>query len=475
MPLVRPASTIAGMAGVLTLRDRQAGRQMKLGLFANHYHMAGWRHPNAYDDMKTGASGWARIARRLEAAHFDFLFFADSVSMGYFDDPAAFSKCAMGGGMDPSEVCAALSMVTEKLGLISTISTSYSNPFDIARRISTLDSLTQGRIGWNVVTTTVASDAKQYGGAALIPRNERYARAEEYVDVVTSLWDSVEEGAYPANKETGEFADLGKIHKINHRGKYFSVEGPLNGNRSPQGRPILVQAGQSQDGRAFAARIADVVFTAWSEFDMGKRFYDDIKERAAGMGRDPDTIKILPDLRIIAGRSLAEAQEKEDYLNSLLDMDVCRRRAVSGIADGGVGIDLGKYPLDAPFPDLPNEVTTLLSGRSENHLEMARKYNLTLRDILVRSATSNMHFTVKGTASDIVDQMEHWFLGGAADGFNMMCGFLPDSLDDVIELVIPELQRRGLFRTEYEGATLRENLGIPMRSVPRHTVSEKVD
>ena len=449
------------------MSHNQQARQMKLGLFANHYHMAGWRHPNAYSNMKTDVSAWVDVARKLEQSRFDFLFFADAVSMGYFDDPLAFVKCPFGGGFEPTSLCAALSMTTTHLGLIATASTSYSQPYDVARKFASLDMLSGGRSGWNVVTSIVASDARQYGEKDLIHRDERYARAEEYVDVVLALWDSIEPGAYPADRESGDYADLGKIHRIDHRGKYFSVEGPLSTSPSPQGRPILVQAGQSQDGREFASRIADVIFTAWTEFDMAKRFYGDMRSRAEAKGRDPDTMKILPGVRIIPGRTAAEVEEKEAYLNSLLDMDLARRRALSGIADGGAGIGLGKYPLDAPFPDLPGEVTTLLSGRSENHLAIARKYNLTLRDILIRSATSNMHFTVKGTASDIVDQLEHWFHGGAADGFNVMCGFLPDSLDDVIELVVPELRRRGLFRQEYEGTTLRENLGIPLNLVPQ--------
>jgi alkanesulfonate monooxygenase SsuD/methylene tetrahydromethanopterin reductase-like flavin-dependent oxidoreductase (luciferase family) len=248
--------------------------------------------------------------------------------------------------------------------------------------------------------------------------------------------------------------------------KYYSVAGPLTVSPSQQGRPVLVQAGQSQEGREFAARIAEVIFTAWTEFDMAKRFYSDMKSRAAAKNRDPNSIKILPGERIILGRTAAEAEEKKAYLDSLLDIDVCIERAVSGIADGNTGIDLSKYPLDAPFPDLPDEVTSILSGRSENHIAKARKYNLTLRDVVILSATTNMHFTVRRTASDIADQLEHWFENGAADGFNIMCSYLPDSLDDLIELVIPELQRRGLFRCEYEGATLRENLGIPLATIP---------
>ena len=451
--------------------NRDARENMKLSLFASHYHLAGWRHPRAYSDMSSDIAPWVEIAQKLERARFDMLFIADAASLNYFDTPQAFERSAGGGRFAPIVLCSALAMATKHLGLVSTMSTSYAQPYDTARELASLDLLSKGRAGWNVVTGAVSADARQYGDEEQVRRPERYARGEEFVDVALALWNSIEPGAFPQNRETGIFADITKVHKIDHRGKYYSVSGPLSVSPSPQGRPVLVQAGQSQDGREFASRIAEVIFTAWSEFDMAKRFYDDIKSRAAARGRDPRYLKILPGVRIIVGRTAAEAREKEEYLNSLLDIELCRRRAVSGIVDGGAGIDLSKYPLDAPFPDLPTEVRAVFKGRAENHLAMARKYNLTLRDILIRSATTNMHFTVSGTPADIVDQLEYWFEGGAADGFNVMCGYLPDSLDDVIEFVIPELQRRGLFRREYEGNTLRENLGIPLAAIPPQTQS----
>jgi len=438
---------------------------MKLGLFANHYHMAGWRHPNAYD-LKGDVWGWVKVAQKLEAAKFDFLFFPDAVSMGYLDDPVAFNASSFSGAFEKTSLIAALSMVTKTLGLIQTSSTSFSNPYDMARVAASLDTISQGRTGWNVVTSNVASDALQYGDRPLTDRTERYARAEEYLDVVLALWGSVEPDAYPMNRQTGQYADISKVHKINHHGTFFSVEGPLTANPSPQGRPVIVQAGQSHDGREFAARVAEVVFTAWSEFDMAKDFYDDVKSRVVAKGRDPAALAILPGARIILGRTREEAEEKEAYLNSMLNMDMCLRRAVSGLTDGGTGIDLSRYPLDGPVPDLSNEQGVRLSGKAANHLEVARRQNLTLREFAIKTATSNVHFTASGTASDIADKMEAWFTGGACDGFNVMCAFLPDSLDDFNELVIPELQRRGLFRTEYEGKTLRENLGIPLRPVP---------
>ena len=454
---------------------QQPQRQMKLSLFAGHYHMAGWRHPKAYRDMSTNVASWVEIAQKLERAKFDALFIADSASLAFFDNPKVFERSPFGSKIEPLLLCSALAMATKHLGLVSTVATSYKSPFDVAREVASLDLVSNGRAGWNVVTGVSAADAAQYGSDEYGRRAERYARGEEFVDVVLALWASIEPGAFPADKESGLHAALGKIHRVDHRGKYYSVAGPLTTSPSPQGRPLLVQAGQSAEGREFAARIAEVIFTAWTEFDMAKRFYSDMKSRAAARNRDPDSIKILPGARIILGRTAAEAEEKEAFLDSLLDIDVCIERAISGIADGNTGIDLRNYPLDAPFPDLPEEVTSILSGRSENHLAMARKYNLTLRDIVIRSATTNMHFTVRGSPKDIVDQLEHWFEDGAADGFNIMCSYLPDSLDDFIELVIPELQRRGLFRREYEGTTLRENLGIPIAAIPPKTQPASAD
>lgn len=444
-------------------------KQMKLSLFAGHYHMAGWRHPNAYRDMSTNVAPWVELAQKLERARFDALFIADSASLAFFDTPKVFERSPYGTKIEPLLLCSALAMATKHLGLVSTVATSYKAPYDVACDVASLDLVSMGRAGWNVVTGVNAADTAQYGSEGYDRRAERYARGEEFVDVVLALWASIEPGAFPKDKESGLHADLSKIHTIDHHGKYYNVVGPLPVSPSPQGRPILVQAGQSEEGREFAARIAEVIFTAWTEFDMARQFYTDIKSRAAARNRDPDSIKILPGARIILGRTAAEAEEKEAFLDSLLDINVCIQRAISGIADGNTGIDLSKYPLDAPFPDLPEELTSILSGRSENHIAMARKYNLTLRDIVIRSATTNMHFTVRGSAEDIADQLEHWFEGGAADGFNIMCSYLPDSLDDFIELVIPELQRRGLFRREYEGTTLRENLGIPLAAIPPQT------
>jgi FMN-dependent oxidoreductase (nitrilotriacetate monooxygenase family) len=416
--------------------------------------------------MSTDVAPWVELAQKLERAKFDALFIADSASLAFLDNPKVFERSPFGTKIEPLLLCSALAMATKHLGLVSTVATSYKAPYDVAREVASLDLVSKGRAGWNVVTGVNAADAAQYGGEGYGRRADRYARGEEFVDVVLALWASIEPGAFPADKVSGLHADLSKIHAVNHHGKYYSVAGPLTVSPSPQGRPVLVQAGQSEEGRAFASRIAEVIFTAWTEFDMAKRFYTDMKSRAAALGRDPDAIKILPGARIILGRTAKEAEEKEAFLDSLLDIDVCIERAVSGLADGNRGIDLRKYPLDAPFPDLPEEVTSILSGRSANHLAMARKYNLTLRDIVIRSATTNMHFTLRGSPIDIADQLEQWFEGGAADGFNIMCSHLPDSLDDFIELVIPELRRRGLFRREYEGTTLRENLGIPLAAIP---------
>jgi FMN-dependent oxidoreductase (nitrilotriacetate monooxygenase family) len=293
---------------------------------------------------------------------------------------------------------------------------------------------------------------------------ERYARGEEFVDIVTALWNSVQPGAYVRDKKSGIYTDIDKIHTIDHKGKYYTVKGPLSIGPSPQGRPVLVQAGQSEEGRQLAARIAEVIFTAQSNFEFAKQFYSDIKSRAARFGRNPDHVKILPGCLIIVGKTEQEANEKEAFLNSLIDVKPALARLKTSLAHA----DIDKYPLDELFPELPPTATV---SRGINHVATARKEGLTLRQVLVRASVSNAHFAVKGTPAQVVDQMEHWFKNGACDGFNILSAVMPLSTDDIIELILPELRRRGLFRTEYEGRTLRENLGIPVDPIPQRKAS----
>jgi len=454
--------------------SKNATRQMKLSVFAcgiGHYHIAGWRHPEGYPDLSTNIWRWVELVKKAEDAKFDFLFVPDVAGASFFDTPDIFERSPLSDRIEPMTLLSALAMVTKHLGLVSTMATSYKPPYDVARQMASLDLISGGRSGWNIVTGTDSLDAAQYGDDGFGQRNERYARGEEFADVVVALWESVQQGAFPRDRASGVYANLEKIHTIDHKGKYYSVKGPLSIDRSPQGRPILVQAGQSEEGRTFAARVAEVIFTAWSEFEMGRKFYTDMKSRAAAMNRNPDCLKVMPGVRIIVGKTESEANEKEKQLDSLIDLKLAMGKLVMGLSDSTRGIDLSKYPLDEPFPDLSKDPAVgPLSGRSANHLEMARKHNLTLREVLIRSSNSNMHFTVKGTPTQVVDQLEHWFKDGAADGFNILSGYMPGSLDDVITFVLPELRRRGLFRTEYEGRTLRENLGISLDPIPARSL-----
>jgi FMN-dependent oxidoreductase (nitrilotriacetate monooxygenase family) len=443
--------------------DSNLPRLMKLAVLTrgnSNYHAGGWRLPDSYADAGSNFERWVELARKIESAKFDMLFVADAIGPLEFDRHHVFARSPNADRLEPLTLLSALSAVTKRLGLAATVATSYKPPYDLARQVASLDLISHGRAGWNIVTGVIPADAAQYGDEGHAPPAERYVRGEEYVDVVTALWASVEPDAFPRNKESGIYADPDKVHFINHKGKYYSVKGPLSVGPSPQGRPILIQAGQSDDGRALSSRVADVIFTAHSSFERAREFYSDVKQRAAAFGRDPEAVKILPGVMIIVGRTAKEAEEKQAQLNSWIDIVAGLARMQVGLP----GIDLAQYPLDEPFPELP---PAAMASRGINYVDMARRENLTLRQVVLRGAASNAHWIIKGTAVQIVDQLEHWFTGRAADGFNLLCSSLPAAIDDIIELVLPELRCRNLFRTEYEGRTLRENLGIPVAPIPR--------
>lgn len=432
---------------------------MNLTFFAGyHYHAAGWRMPSAYPDLQS-IETWVEVARKCEDAKFDALFVADTASASGFNQPESFPRTSRPVSLHPVPLLGALAMATTNIGLAATISTTYTEPYDVARQLSSLDLISHGRVGWNIVTSATPDDAVQFGGSYPDPA-QRYARAEEYVDVLARLWENVEPDAFPRDKKSGIFTDVEKFRAIDFEGEYYQVQGPLSAEASPQGRPVLVQAGQSVPGRALASRTADLIFTAQNAYEPAHEFYTDIKAQAAAWGRDPQTVKIIPGLVAIVGESRAEAEDKAAELDSLIDPVVGLTRLNYWLH----GIDLREYDLDGPFPDLPASATT---SRGSNYVEMAKRENLTLRQVMQRAMASNAHFAVTGTASEVVDQMEHWFTHEAADGFNVQASTAPASLDDFIRLVLPELRRRGLFRTEYEGNTLRANLGVPLAPVPR--------
>lgn len=435
-------------------------RQMKLGAFCGgSYHQAGWRHPDADNDFGHDIARWVDLAKKLEAAKFDMIFIADTASPSDAANPEVFRYVSGGDNLEPMTLLAALSAHTTHLGLAATIATSYRPPYDAAREILSLDRISGGRVGWNIVTGISPDDAAQYADQTFPPLDERYARGEEFVDVVLKLWGSVEPGAYPHDKEGGLYKDLDRIRTVDHAGKYYRVRGPLKGVASQQGRPLLIQAGQSGEGRAMASRVAEAVFTAQSTFEQAKSFREDIRARAAAWGRNPDHVKVMPGALVVLGETRAEAQDKWADLDTRIDL----RAAIARLQLALKSIDLSGHDLDAPFPDVPAES---IVSRGSHHVEAAKREGLSLREVLIRSSGSNAHFSVIGTVKDVADELQHWFEDGACDGFNFLPAIYPQSFDEILTTLIPELRRRGLVRSEYEGRTLRENLGVPASPLP---------
>ena len=357
----------------------------------------------------------------------------------------------------------ALSALTEHIGFIATASTTYEDPFILARKFASLDLLSEGRAGWNVVTTGSAEAAGNFGLDAHPNHGLRYERAREFVDVVKALWDSWEDDAFLLNKDTGYFYDPSRVHELNHVGAHFRVRGPLNVPRPVQGHPVIVQAGASEDGRELAAQTAEVIFTAWQTLPEAQAFYRDLKSRLAKYGRRHDELKVMPGVFPVIGRTEAEAKAKFQQLQDLILPEVGLAQ-LSGLIGG---FDLSEYPLDGPVPDLPE--TNNNKSRQSLMLKTAKDRGLSIRELYLTIAGARGHWQVVGTPEQIADQLQSWFENEAADGFNVMPPVQPGSLDDFVELVVPELQRRGLFRTAYEGRTLRENLGLA-RPVNRYTL-----
>lgn len=429
--------------------------QIKLGaflLFTGH-HVAAWRHPDA--SVGVEFENYLELAKLAEAAKFDTIFFADGVAARLKDIEAASRKAHSGVyPFEPITLLSALSAVTKNIGLIATASTSYSDPYNLARQFGSLDRLSAGRAGWNLVTSSDPDAAYNFGHDAQILHEDRYGRAEEFADVVLGLWDSWEDNAFVRDRASGRYFDSEKLHRLDHKGRHFKVRGPLNIPRSPQGRPVVVQAGASEPGKELAARTAEAIFAAQITLDEAKAFYADVKGRLGKYGRSPDDLKILPGIFPVVGLTQSEAEEKFEALQELIQPEV-GLNLLSQLS----GIDLRSYPLDGPIPDdLP--VTNAGKSRQELVLDLARREKLTIRQLYLRVAGARGHWQVVGTPSQIADVMEERFENYGADGFNIMAPIMPGGLVDFIELVVPELRRRDLFRHEYEGTTLRENLGL---------------
>ena len=428
-------------------------KQLRLGAFMRPttIHTGGWRYPGAYPDANFNLGHLQSFARTLERGKFDAFFMADHLAV--LNMPAeALRRSHTVTSFDPLTLLPALAVSTTRLGLIATASTTFEQPYLIARRFASLDHISGGRAGWNIVTTSNPDAALNFGLEEHMEHGERYLRAREFFNVVTGMWDSWADDAFTRDVDTGIFFDLEKLHVLNHKGKHFSVRGPLNIARPVQGWPVIVQAGASEAGRQLAAETAEVVFAAGSNLADGRTFYADVKRRMDSLGRDRDSLKILPGAFVVVGDSIEEARDKRAKLDSLVHYE----SAIASLSIS-LGHDASGFDPDGPLPDVP-DTNQSKSGR-ERVINLARRENLTVRQLAQRlGGYAGLAFV--GTAKSIADEMQEWLATEGSDGFNIMFPFLPAGLDDFVDKVIPELQRRGIFRKEYEGLTLRENLGL---------------
>ena len=430
-------------------------RQMRLGAFMRPVgiHTAWWRYPGAWPDANFNLKALIRFAQKLEQGKFDAWFMADHLAV--LNMPmAALKRSATVTSFDPLTLLPVLAVHTEHLGLIATASTTFEPAYTIARRFASLDHISNGRAAWNLVTTSNPDAALNFGLTEQMEHGERYRRAREFFDVVTGLWDSWAEDAFVRDVEEGIFFSPDRMHVLDHKGEFLSVRGPLNIARPVQGWPVIVQAGASDAGRQLAAETAEMVFAAGGPLADAQANYADIKARAARYGRNPDHIKILPGCLVVVGDTDEEARKKHALLDSLVHPD-------SGLGSLSIalGCDARQFDLDSPLPDDIPETEASKSGRARV-MARAKRENLTVRQ-LAQIAGGYGGLAMVGTPKTIVDRMEEYFFGNACDGFNIMFPFVPGGLDEFVDRVVPELQRRGLFRRDYEGTTLRDNLGLP--------------
>jgi FMN-dependent oxidoreductase (nitrilotriacetate monooxygenase family) len=428
-------------------------RQLHLNAFlmeAGH-HEAAWRLPESNAGADFDLQHWVRLARLAEEAKFDSLFLADGPALqgsGEFRPP---------GQLEPLTLLTALAAATSRIGLIATVSTTYNSPYNLARRLASVDHVSGGRAGWNIVTSATQREADNFGIDSKLGHAERYERAAEFLDVALKLWDSWEEEAEIADKAAGRNADPTRIHAIEHHGTYFDVAGALNVRRPPQGYPLLVQAGSSDDGKQFAAAYAEAIFTAHQTIERAQDFYGDIKDRARRVGRDPDAIKVLPGIVPIIGATEEEARHRAQELDDLRvpEYGLLALSSILEVAPDELALDerLPQWIVDRPTVEG-------FQSRSDLVVELATRENLTVRQVLSRLGGGRGHHTVAGTPEQIADTIADWFENGAADGFNIMAPALPSGLEAFIEHVLPILRSRGLFREEYSGTTLREHYGL---------------
>ncbi|MDP9809191.1 alkanesulfonate monooxygenase [Rhizobium tibeticum] len=429
-------------------------RQLHLGAFMRpvSLHTGAWRYPGAYRDANFNFKHLKEFAQKLEAAKFDAFFMADHLAV--LNMPVeALKRSQTVTSFEPFTLLSALAAVTDRIGLIATASTTFDEPYHVARRFASLDHISAGRAGWNIVTTANPDAALNFGLEEHVEHGERYHRAREFYDVVTGLWDSFADDAFTRDVESGQFFDPARMHVLNHKGEELSVRGPLNIARPPQGWPVIVQAGQSEPGRQLAAETAEVVFCSPRDLPAAQALYADIKGRMTAIGRDPHNLKILPAAFIVIGDSVEEARAKRARLDSLVHYD----SAIASLSIA-LGHDASGFDPDGPLPDIA-ETNASKTGRTQV-LKLAQEEQLTVRQLAQRyGGYSGLAFV--GTPETIADQMTKWLVECGSDGFNVVFPYLPQGLGDVVDRLVPELQRRGIFRLDYEGTTRREHLGLP--------------
>jgi alkanesulfonate monooxygenase len=421
-------------------------------ILENGHHVGGWRYPDAERHGGHDFDFYKRIVEIAERGKFDMVFFADYLGLRDTGDADARSRQHNVAYIDPVSLITALSVVTKNIGLVTSVSTTYNSPFNVARKIASIDHLSQGRAGWNLVTSATDAEARNFNLAQQVPHHERYQRASEFVDVVRKLWDTWDDDAFVLDAGTGRYYDPDKLHLIAHQGEHYQVLGPLNVARAPQGHPVVFQAGASDDGQWLAARTAEAVYTAAQTKEAAQAYYRSLKQKVVAVGRDPASLLILPGIVPFIGRSYEEALEKQSRIR-----DAIHPAIGVGLLSVMIGHDLRPYDVDGPLPDIP--LTEGHRGRQQLLIDLARRESLTIRQLYQRSSAFG-HRELVGTPESIADVLEDLFRDEAADGFNILPPYLPGGLEDFVDQVVPILQQRGLFRREYQGRTLRDHLGL---------------
>jgi FMN-dependent oxidoreductase (nitrilotriacetate monooxygenase family) len=427
-------------------------KKMRLGAFLSGTgsHMASWRHPCAVADGAVNLGYYQDLTRKAEDAKLDFVFFGDGLYISEKSHPNFLNR------FEPLTLLAALAVGTSRIGLAATLSTTYSEPYTVARQFASIDHISGGRAAWNIVTSPLEGSALNYSKPEHPQHDLRYRMADEFIEVTKGLWDSWEDDAFIRDKASGCFFDPAKMHLLNHQGEFYSVQGPLNIARSKQGRPVLIQAGSSEAGKSFAAKVADAVFTGQATKGKAGEFCRDVKERVAKAGRNADGVLILPGCAPIIGETPEEAEAKYQEIANL----VAIKDALNYLGRYFNDMEFSQYGLDEPFPDLGDFGRNGWESATDRIKQMAREENLTLREVALRVTTPRNEFI--GTPTQVADTMQAWFEDGAADGFMLNCAVLPQGFNDFVDYVLPILKERGLFRTEYEADTLRGNLGLPI-------------